>query len=660
MILSLIVAAGLGITGCSSDNGSSDNGENTGKTTKGSALSAQFIDAAVEGLAYDCQSSGKTGLTDKDGYFDYDKGDTCTFKIGSIILGSAKITGTTTPKTLTVVEPNLTNILRLLQTLDSDENLSNGITLPSNLTGTLDLGVGFDAQINDYLSKNNLQNVVVTSEDAKLHFEQTNNNSGGTPSLTKKETLKTLRAAIDSSVTAKSIYTGTGVYASYLQNNGSTDISMYKVLLVNNDFQWSFYDETTDTFKPRGNSTNVNDENETYLINGQWVTKTEDQWDAIYTYAFDSNGDANFSTWYDNRTAKIAAYDAANLNIKDIVSNDIANVITNTQTFSQGAMAYEITSEQITTNAKYTLNHSNILSLNNIQNYSGRANIYDVNGSFGVDTFGTFDSLHALIAKTSGSSSYSLRYDIYQPLGDGTSNVITGYLHFTGGDKIIFIDSWDNKTRFDGNYTIENIKGTDVLVPNFAEDNGTITGYAMHNGEVSEVYVKEDMSNFSQTTGILEDFTRTPMTSLQDFIDTNNPIELTSSTYATFALDGTIVLTNPWGTALNSNGTYEIKTIQGVEILILDIPENIISVNYDNGQNFYTFANGTLKKGIYIPSSHEVIPDSDEFFYNEIAARDIYSLVKAQTPTTSPSPSRSSSRDNTLKLGKDLKFQILP
>ena len=182
LLISVLTAGLLTITGCGSSNdseNSSDNNDVETPITKDkddkktpTVLSAQFIDAAVEGLAYDCQSSGKSGITNSQGKFSFVAGDTCTFKVGDVTIGSAKITGTTTPRTLTTVEPNLTNTLRFLQTLDSDEDPSNGITLPSGLSGNIDLGNNFDAEIQKYLDDNKNVNAVVDPGKAKDHFEQ--------------------------------------------------------------------------------------------------------------------------------------------------------------------------------------------------------------------------------------------------------------------------------------------------------------------------------------------------------------------------------------------------------------------------------------------------------------------------------------------------------
>ena len=169
IIFSLIAAATLSLTGCGSSDSDDNNVATSGRTT---VLSAQFIDAAVEGLSYSCLPSEKMGFTNQNGYFNYVSGDTCYFFVGDTLLGNAQITGTTTPRTLTTIEPDLTNMLRLLQTLDTDEDPSNGITLPAYMAGDINLGVNFDAQVQGFLDQNNIQNALVTATDANQHFEQ--------------------------------------------------------------------------------------------------------------------------------------------------------------------------------------------------------------------------------------------------------------------------------------------------------------------------------------------------------------------------------------------------------------------------------------------------------------------------------------------------------
>jgi hypothetical protein len=95
-----------------------------------------FIDSPVQGLTYQ-SGSNPEGTTDANGMFDYTVGETLSFSVGGVQLG-------TLPDGQPVVTPNdfgaaAENIARLLQTLDADANHLSGIDLiaaATALTGT--------------------------------------------------------------------------------------------------------------------------------------------------------------------------------------------------------------------------------------------------------------------------------------------------------------------------------------------------------------------------------------------------------------------------------------------------------------------------------------------------------------------------------------------
>jgi len=106
--------------------GCSSNDDNTRTGT--------FVDAAVQGLNYSSQSY--TGLTDEKGSFSYLPNETITFTLGGIPLGSATGSSMLTPLSITsgataATDQRVTNICRLLQTLDADGALNNGIQINS-------------------------------------------------------------------------------------------------------------------------------------------------------------------------------------------------------------------------------------------------------------------------------------------------------------------------------------------------------------------------------------------------------------------------------------------------------------------------------------------------------------------------------------------------
>jgi len=118
----IVTAALLVLVGCG------------GGTSGTGPLRGVFVDAAVEGLDY-TTTSGITGQTDANGLFYFDPGDTVTFKIGNLVLGSAKGASQITPVDIvpggTVSDRRVVNMLILLQTLDEDGNLNNGIKINS-------------------------------------------------------------------------------------------------------------------------------------------------------------------------------------------------------------------------------------------------------------------------------------------------------------------------------------------------------------------------------------------------------------------------------------------------------------------------------------------------------------------------------------------------
>jgi hypothetical protein len=115
-------------------------GSSTSATTN--TKQGYFIDSGVEGLDYKATPSGKTGITDKDGLFDYVDGDTVKFSVGNFELGEAKPTqdGLVTPEA--IIPEDMTEearteaeglMLRVLQSIDIDNDASNGIEIPEDI-----------------------------------------------------------------------------------------------------------------------------------------------------------------------------------------------------------------------------------------------------------------------------------------------------------------------------------------------------------------------------------------------------------------------------------------------------------------------------------------------------------------------------------------------
>lgn len=135
MISSVLGAAALfGLAGCGGGGG--------GEAAPVGSSTGVLTDGPVGGIQYST-SSGVTGTTDAQGRFQYNPNDTVTFRIGQLTLGSVTATGsstTITPLQIAAAANELTddqrqtlvtNLLVLLQSLDSDGNPDNGLSIPA-------------------------------------------------------------------------------------------------------------------------------------------------------------------------------------------------------------------------------------------------------------------------------------------------------------------------------------------------------------------------------------------------------------------------------------------------------------------------------------------------------------------------------------------------
>ncbi|MEH6498074.1 MAG: carboxylesterase family protein [Pseudoalteromonas distincta] len=118
----------LALAGCFGGGGSgSSDGDAPGTNT------GTFVDSPVAGLNY-VGTTTAAGVTNEQGEFNYADSETLTFSIGDLELGSSVGAAVLTP--LNVVEgagsaedQRVTNMLILLQTLDADGDLNNGIQI---------------------------------------------------------------------------------------------------------------------------------------------------------------------------------------------------------------------------------------------------------------------------------------------------------------------------------------------------------------------------------------------------------------------------------------------------------------------------------------------------------------------------------------------------
>ena len=110
-----------------------------------------FIDSPVAGLHY--QTATRSGTTNALGEYDYLPGETVTFSIGDIRLGTVTAGPVVSPLTLVngatdATDPTVTNIVRLRLTLDDDGNPDNGISIPAG-TAAAATGLSVDFTVPD-------------------------------------------------------------------------------------------------------------------------------------------------------------------------------------------------------------------------------------------------------------------------------------------------------------------------------------------------------------------------------------------------------------------------------------------------------------------------------------------------------------------------------
>ena len=170
----MLVAFAMGLVACNGGNESSGGGKPaTGPTT------GKLTDTAVSGVAYST-SSKMAGITDENGIYKYNQGDMVEFKLGSLILGKVKATAIVTPVDLARdSNTRLQNLLVLLQSLDMDNDLGNGISIPAKAADAVSASINLDSDPTVFVSSSALQNVrqaggiageVKTAAEAKAHF----------------------------------------------------------------------------------------------------------------------------------------------------------------------------------------------------------------------------------------------------------------------------------------------------------------------------------------------------------------------------------------------------------------------------------------------------------------------------------------------------------
>lgn len=113
-----------------------------------------FIDSPVEGLIY--KTGTQSGVTDASGTFKYIEGETVSFYLADVYLGSGKGKDEMSPIDLVPAaqnetHPTVTNICRFIQSLDIDGNLDNGIRITEEIREEVEgRSIDFQQSIGDF------------------------------------------------------------------------------------------------------------------------------------------------------------------------------------------------------------------------------------------------------------------------------------------------------------------------------------------------------------------------------------------------------------------------------------------------------------------------------------------------------------------------------
>ncbi|MEZ5660924.1 MAG: hypothetical protein R3E83_21145 [Burkholderiaceae bacterium] len=133
-----------------------------GSNGAGTAETGSLIDSPVAGIGY--RTATQSGVTDASGHYRYLPGETVTFFVGAVTLPPVPATGTVTPFDLAGTSDTgnqiALNIATFLQSLDSDANPSNGISIPEQAAALAVGGIDFNVSTTHFAQNVNLRNLV--------------------------------------------------------------------------------------------------------------------------------------------------------------------------------------------------------------------------------------------------------------------------------------------------------------------------------------------------------------------------------------------------------------------------------------------------------------------------------------------------------------------
>ncbi len=176
LIFSLLILVSCG---GGSDDENIDAGNNI-DDNNATTITGQFIDEPVQGLNYNC-SSGTLGVTNSNGEYTCNTGDNVTFFLGSISIGTVVVQSVISPYLLFENDIDAAiNLARLLQSIDSDGDINNSVTvIDDSLIALLPANTDFSSPAFAADTEAALNITLVSSEVARARLNDTVIQYGG-------------------------------------------------------------------------------------------------------------------------------------------------------------------------------------------------------------------------------------------------------------------------------------------------------------------------------------------------------------------------------------------------------------------------------------------------------------------------------------------------
>ncbi len=213
-LLGSALAASLLLIGC----GSSDSTETISGTT------GYLVDAAVQNMDYDCIADNDMNkTTGLDGAFTCQNMTQVRFRIGAMVIGEIHnlpqdhyvfpqdILGVPRDN---VTDDNVTAMAQLLQSLDEDDNLTNGIQIPENAKPLFETEYFHKENLTQYLSQASVSHIR-TQTEAQEHL---------------RETIRNVYAQVDTT-----LGNGNGIDLSQYPLSNLTDAQKYTIAFMWNE-----------------------------------------------------------------------------------------------------------------------------------------------------------------------------------------------------------------------------------------------------------------------------------------------------------------------------------------------------------------------------------------------------------------------------------------